>query len=242
MKHKLKQLLSRLGVRVLREPTGIVMGHDLWRDLGLLLLDSTALLCLDVGANHGEITDAMLRLRPSAKVHAFEPSPQCQSILRARFASHPYVTLVESGLGDEEGAREFHRYANDQLSSFLPLQAGAANPFHGEPEVTREQVPLTTIDRYAARQNLGRIDLLKIDTQGFDLRVLHGATNLFQTGAVKHVLIELNFLPLYENQSPPEEIIAFLGRHGLQLVDFYEKCRREQRLAWCTALFRKAAQ
>jgi len=239
MKQKLKQVLSYFGVRLLREPAGIAMGHDLWRDLGLLLPESPAPLCLDVGANHGEIVDAILRLRPFAKVHAFEPSSQCQHILRARFANQSQVTLVESGLGDEEGAREFHRYANDQLSSFLPLQAGPANPFAKETEVTREKVPITTIDRYATSHNLGRIDLLKIDTQGYDLRVLHGATKLLEAGSVTHVLIELNFLPLYESQSAPEEIISFLSRHGLQLVDFYEKCRREQRLAWCTALFRK---
>lgn len=239
MKQTLKALLTRMGIRLLREPAGIAMGHDLWRDLGLLLPDSPSPLCFDVGANHGEVTEAMLRLRPTARVHAFEPSAQCQTLLRSRFAGRPRVTLVASGLGNEHGMREFHRYANDHLSSFLPLQAGAANPFQGEPEVAREQVPLTTLDRYAAQPGLGRIALLKIDTQGYDLRVLQGAAALFQAGAVDHVLIELNFLPLYESQPAPEEIIAFLRGHGLGLVDFYEKCRREQRLAWCTALFRR---
>ena len=172
-------------------------------------------------------------------MHSFEPSAECQAVLRARFAGDPRVTLVNSGLGDAEGAREFHRYANDQLSSFLPLQEGAANPFRAEPEISQELVALTTLDQYASRHGLQRIDLLKIDTQGYDLRILHGAAKLLQAGAVKHVLIELNFIPLYEKQPTPEEIIAFLGRHGLHLVDFYEKCRREQRLAWCTALFRK---
>ena len=239
MKQTLKTLLSRLGIRLLREPADIAMGYDLWRDLGVLLPASSAPLCLDVGANHGEMTEAMLRLSPTACVHAFEPSTQCQAILRTRFAGQSRVTLVASGLGNKEGVREFHHYANDHLGSFLPLQAGAANPFQGEPEVSREQVPLTTLDRYAAQLGLDRIALLKIDTQGYDLRVLQGATTLLQAGAVEHVLIELNFLPLYEGQSAPEEIIAFLSGHGLRLVDFYEKCRREQRLAWCTALFRK---
>lgn len=239
MKQELKKALSRLGIRLLREPAGIVMGHDLWRDLGLLISGSAASVCVDVGANHGEMTEAMLRLGDSVRVHAFEPSSKCQAIFRARFARHLRVTLVESGLGNEEGMREFHRYANDHLGSFLPLQAGAANPFQGEAEVAREQVPLTTLDRYAAQHDLGRIALLKIDTQGYDLRVLQGATALFQAGAVDHVLIELNFLPLYEDQPAPDAIIAFLGSHGLQLVDFYEKCRRDQRIAWCTALFQK---
>ena len=242
MKRNIKNLLSHLGVRVLREPAGVVMGHDLWRDLGLLLPHSAAPVCLDVGANHGEVTAAILRLRPAGQVHAFEPSASCQAMLRARFTGDPRVTLVQSGLGDEDGVREFHRYANDQLSSFLPLQAGAANPFQGEPELTRELVPLITLDHYATEHRLDRIALLKIDTQGYDLRVLQGARKLLGAGAVAHVLVELNFIPLYAGQPAPEEIIAFLSGQGLHLVDFYEKCRREQRLAWCTALFRHTAR
>jgi FkbM family methyltransferase len=239
MKVQFKQLLARLGLRVLREPAGVVMGHDLWRDVGLLLQDSANPLCLDVGANHGEITASMLALKPTNRIHAFEPSAKCQSLLRTRFGSSSRVTLVASGLGDEEGAREFLTYTNDQLSSFLPLQTDSRNPFRDEVEVARVQVPVTTLDLYAARANLGPIDLLKIDTQGFDLRVRRGAAGLLQKGQITHVLIELNFLELYQGQANPAEIIAFLGQHGLHLVDFYEKCRQNQRLGWCTALFRK---
>jgi FkbM family methyltransferase len=239
MKAQIKHLLARFGLRVLREPSGIVMGHDLWRDVGLLLQDSSHPLCIDVGANHGEITAAMLALKPATDVHAFEPSAKCQILLRARFGSSSRVTLIASGLGDEEGAREFLSYTNDQLSSFLPLQTDSENPFAGEAEVAREQVRVTTLDLYAARANLGPIDLLKIDTQGFDLRVLRGAVGLLRNRQITHVLIELNFLKLYQGQANPPEIIAFLGQYGLHLVDFYEKCRQQQRLGWCTALFRK---
>jgi len=240
MKRVLKNLLTRLGLRLLREPAGIVMGHDLWRDLALLLATNPAPVCVDVGANRGEISAALLRLGPDVRVHAFEPSSQCQAALSTRFAHDPRFTLVGCGLGDEEVTREFHHYANDHLSSFLPLSGAAANPFKGELELVHDLVPLTTLNRYATQLGLKRIDLLKIDTQGYDLRVLHGAADLLQAGAIAHVLIELNFIPLYENQPAPAEIISFLAGHGLQLVDFYEKCRRGQRLAWCTALFRKA--
>ena len=67
-----------------------------------------------------------------------------------------------------------------------------------------------------------------------------GRKNIFQVFC--NLDRKLNFLPLYDNQPAPDEIIAFLNRHGLSLVDLYEKCRREQRLAWCTALFRKIPQ
>jgi FkbM family methyltransferase len=238
MKTLLKHALDRLGLRLSREPHGLVMGHDLWRDLGLLL-PADAPVCIDVGANHGDVTARLLDLRPSARIHAFEPVPACVDRLRARFAGNPQVTLCPEGVAEREDRREFHVYANDHLGSFLPLGGDAANPFRAEPEVRRETIPVTTLDAHAGRHALRRIHLLKIDTQGYDLRVLQGATGLLDAGAIDLVLIELNFAALYLDQAAPESVLGLLRSKGLHLVDFYEKCRRDQHLAWCTALFHR---
>lgn len=237
MKRQVKQLLSALGWHMSRQPRGIVVGQDLWRDLGLLL-EATP-LCFDVGANHGDVSGELLLLRPQATIYAFEPSGHCQSLLQQRFGRHPRFHSIASGLGDTIEKREFHRYANDQLSSFLPLQSGSANPFENEAEIARDQIAVTTLDQFCSDRSVNKIDLLKIDTQGFDLRVLNGGERLFRSGAIRRVLVELDFAPLYQGQPAPPEIMSFLQNHGLGLVDFYEKCRREQRLAWCTALFAK---
>lgn len=71
--------------------------------------------------------------------------------------------------------------------------------------------------------------------------MLVGAENLFRAKAVKHVLIELNFVELYQGQAWGHEVMMHLHERGLQLVDFYEKCRRDQKVAWCTALFAESA-
>jgi hypothetical protein len=51
------------------------------------------------------------------------------------------------------------------------------------------------------------------------------------------VLLELNFVPLYENQVWAYELIGLLQGHSLYLVDFYEKCRLGPFLGWCSAFF-----
>ena len=237
MKRHLKKLLSNLGWRISREPRGVVVGQDLWHDLGVLL--GTSPLCFDVGANHGDVSEALLQLRPTARIHAFEPGTTCQAKLKKRFGSDPRLTVIASGLGDQAGESEFRNYANDQLSSFLPLQTSESNPFRAEREIVSDRVAITTVDRYCADHGLASVDLLKIDTQGYDLRVLKGGEKLFGAAGVRYVLVELNFISLYEGQPWGHEVIAWLHQHGLDLVDFYEKCRRDQRLAWCTALFAK---
>lgn len=117
MKRTLKHLLASAGWFVGREPRGIVLGYDLWRDLGILLKEKP--VCFDIGANHGDVSDELLHLRPGATIHAFEPAPVCLTVLKTRFARNPHVHLVASGVGDQAGAAEFRHYANDQLSSFL---------------------------------------------------------------------------------------------------------------------------
>jgi hypothetical protein len=81
--------------------------------------------------------------------------------------------------------------------------------------------------------------LLKIDTQGFDLEVLRGAMETLQSGLVKNVLIELSFMKIYQGQGSIPEIIELLDKQGISLIDFYEKIRQGNKLAWCTALFGK---
>jgi len=81
------------------------------------------------------------------------------------------------------------------------------------------------------------VDLLKIDTQGFDFEVLLGGEKSFERGAIKNVLIELNFVRMYEGQGATIDIIEFLGKHEVHLIDYYEKVRQNNTLAWCTALF-----
>lgn len=237
MKKILKQLLSSCGWRISRMPPGVVVGHDLWRDLELLLGPTP--LCFDVGANHGDVSEAILQVRPSAQIRAFEPGKACLVALQKRFGADARVTLVPTGLGQEVGENRFRNYANDQLSSFLPLRTSEENPFRAETEIASDLVSITTLDLYCTEQGVSAIELLKIDTQGYDLHVLKGGEKLFSAGGVRYVLVELNFISLYEGQPWGHEVMAWLHEHGMQLVDFYEKCRRDQRLAWCTALFAK---
>jgi hypothetical protein len=55
-------------------------------------------------------------------------------------------------------------------------------------------VPVTTVDVFCTQHVIPAIDLLKIDTEGFDLHVLHGASDILQRGAVRFLYVECNDL------------------------------------------------
>jgi hypothetical protein len=144
---------------------------------------------------------------------------------------------VAAGLSDQPGQLTFNIFENEALNSFLPFAAGAGHTFGAPTRPRQIQAPVLRLDAYAEEKGLDDIALLKIDTQGFELRVLLGAEKLLAARRIHAVLVELNFVDLYEGQVQAHEVIAYLHSHELRLVDFYEKCRLNPFLGWCTALF-----
>jgi len=143
------------------------------------------------------------------------------------------VFLYDYALGAKRQERQFINYEDSCLSSFLPL-----DPSYDESsESSRELVKVETVDHFVSEQSIDSVDLLKVDTQGFDLEVLLGAERALQSGLVRNVLIELNFVKMYEGQASSADIISTLGKSGLFLLDYYEKVRRGHTLAWCNGLF-----
>jgi hypothetical protein len=88
-----------------------------------------------------------------------------------------------------------------------------------------------------AEAGLTVVDVLKIDTQGTDLNVLRGASAALQSGTVRHVMVEINFVRMYDGQNEALDVVHYLRGRDLHLVDFYEKVYQANTLAWCSALF-----
>jgi FkbM family methyltransferase len=237
MKAAIKSLLTASGYVVQRLPAGLPTGHHLARDLRIVVGGQPGSVCIDVGAHVGDFVDLLRGALPAPVIHAFEPAPEPFARLRARHATTPGVHLVAAGLSDQPGQLEFNIYDNQTLNSFLPLAPGADRTFGGATQVSQVKVQVLRLDDYATGTGLDRIALLKIDTQGFERHVLRGAEQLLKAGRVRAVLVELNFVPLYAGQVWAHELIAHLHERGLYLVDFYEKCRLNPFLGWCTALF-----
>lgn len=219
-----------------RQIRGRAAGYDLKHDLKAIV-DSNNPVCFDVGANQGQTIQLLQQCFASPVIHAFEPSSTTYSSLVSQ-SFGPQVHLHQMALGEHSGTAEFRNYKHSDLSSFLPVNPDAENIFAEVELISLESVSVNTLDQFCAGQNIEQIDLLKIDTQGFELPVLRGGIELLRNKQIKTVLLELNFSMLYEKQSDPLDILHLLRDCGLRLVDYYEKERlRGKELSWVTALF-----
>jgi FkbM family methyltransferase len=154
-----------------------------------------ALTVFDVGANVGDWTyDCAAALGSESRVFAFEPVRPTFDVLTARLRDHPpgpAVTPVRAALSDRDG----------DAPIFVCAAAGAAgaelnslHARHTEREGLRfdrgDIVPLVRGDTYCAGQAVGRIDFLKIDTEGHEVAVLRGFRETLAAGRVGVIQFE----------------------------------------------------
>jgi FkbM family methyltransferase len=235
LKRLLRGRLERYGFRLVRLRRDTVGGAALPDDLSLLVPGDDPVI-FDVGANVGQSIELFSQVFKSPRIFAFEPSERCQTALRNKY-NDGAVKLFPFALGSHEQKAELREYELSTLNSLLPLDDSACNRFREQRLLRCAPVEIRTVDAMRSEMNLAGIDILKIDTQGFDLEVLKGASQSLCEGCVSVIQIELNFLPMYVGQAGAQEITNHLKGLGFSLVDYYEKERHGPVLAWCTALF-----
>lgn len=157
-------------------------------DLGRRVPGDAPVTVLDVGANVGEYAaSALAVLGPRARIVSFEPSPAAFARLSERHGSNPQVRLVNTALGDAEGtATLFGDAAGSPLGSLYERQLA----HHGIDVAPREEVQVTTLDAWCKREGVTQIDLLKLDAEGHELRILEGARDLLEAAAIGAVQFE----------------------------------------------------
>jgi FkbM family methyltransferase len=170
---------------------------------------------LDVGANRGQFTLACRLAKPGVPVVAFEPIPAEAAVFRLVHGSCSDIQLIETALGPEAGNAALHMSHRADSSSLLPIGEGQRKIFEGTDEVGTINVPVNRLDafqdRWAGRSRL----LLKLDVQGFELKVLEGAVETLTNCA--YVYAECSEKELYVGQALFPEVSAFLSRHGFEL-------------------------
>ena len=101
----------------------------------------------------------------------------------------------------------------------------------------RVRVPVTTLDAYCAEQSIEQPDILKTDTQGFDLEVLRGAAELLDRRAVRLIYMEISYADVYERGPRLDDVYGFLRDRGFFLASFYNFAFKHGRADWSDALF-----
>lgn len=121
-----------------------------------LLHECTNPYVIDIGVDEGWWSFFVTTINPSATIDAFEPNPVSFRKLVPYLESTPQLRL--------------HNYAISNIcGGFLPFTSDGGQSHSRHSRDQGETVPCITLDRYIQTKT---VDLIKIDTEGHDLRVL----------------------------------------------------------------------
>lgn len=174
----------------------------------------------DVGGNDGDTALAASKHFPGIRIFSFEPHPSTYAALNARVGNYPNFRSFNIALGATAGKMEMFEYESSRLNSLVP-NAQFAVRFNTEG--TRIPVQCTTVDLFCEEHHIERIDVLKVDTEGFDLMVLQGCEQMLRRRAIRFIYVEFNDLQAKEGTfgGALVPMDAFLRPYGYRFVATY---------------------
>jgi FkbM family methyltransferase len=219
-KRLIQSLLGRVGYRLVRSgPYGVEHFFDLLRQLGFAPRH-----IVDVGANHGNWTRTSLKYFPDAFYTLVEPQDYLKDDIQDLVSQGCKITWINAGCGDYPGTLPLIVSDRDDSSTFV-LSDRHVQPTGSQ----RISVPVTTLNQIVASSGAPLPEMVKIDAEGFDLKVLAGASDLF--GKTDIFLVEATVCSYYDNSVA--EVVRFMAKSGYNLMDITELNRSpKHRVLW----------
>lgn len=149
------------------------------------LSNPVAGVMIDLGANVGAVTLDWANRSPALRVHAYEPNPATNSVLRQNIEANGMagrVTVFDEAVG--RGAGELRLWTN---VNSMTATAYGAHPASLAAQATA--VALIDLNEVVRRVGGAEIALLKMDTEGAEADTLEGA-NTSTMQAIRQVVLE----------------------------------------------------
>lgn len=186
---------------------------------------------LDIGANVGTIAIRLAESFPKATIFAFEPVRSTFEQLVTNTRDFSQIKCFHSAVGSREGSAEVFLRGNSQLHSLTPgvnISIGLGN----------ETVAVTTISRFVQELSLESIDILKSDTEGFEMEVLMGAEPILDSHRLRYVVAEVGFREDDLRHTMLSGVLEYLNAKGFNFNGLYDPQKNKAGgLEFANALF-----
>lgn len=189
-----------------------------------------SLFFIDVGAK--DRLDFCPELMSITEMVGFEPNQDELNLLENKYRNNLFKSLHLDArcLSEHNGETVLHITKHASMSSLLASDTDNYQKHFGtyrqfekwkENIAIDKTVNVTSIrlDDYLQTPDTV-IDYLKIDTQGSELKVLHGAEKLLDAKRINLLKIEVSTVAVYQNQVMFSDIDFFLRSKGYVLVDY----------------------
>ncbi|MCK9230066.1 MAG: FkbM family methyltransferase [Syntrophales bacterium] len=185
-------------------------------------------LVLDVGANTGAFAKKLRQEGYRSEIHSFEPVHQTFEILRKESRNDDLWHVYKLALGNSPGRQSINITASSDFASFLD-PGSLGKELYKEVDLSgKETVDVSTVDDFLAA-HIGDVSkkriFLKMDTQGYDLKVFDGARR-----SVPHIVCmmsELSMIPIYAGMPHYHQALRHYEDHGFAITGLFPVSRKE---------------
>ncbi|MCC6600226.1 MAG: FkbM family methyltransferase [Crocinitomicaceae bacterium] len=234
MKKVIKKTLDTLGVVLLKKsflPTGISMEADLSRHI-----DSNEIKNIfDIGANIGTMSRMFNDQFTNATVYSFEPVPATFQLLKENTSHYHRIKPYNVGFSSAPGRHRVYLQRDNGLNSVNDQVNKPDENMNG----TFVDIELLKVDDFCRQNGIERINILKTDTEGWDIEILKGSERLMRERKIDFVFSEVGFYEDNVRNTSFEELRKYLSGFGFRLRGFYDQSTfgNVQYLTCANALF-----
>ncbi len=169
-----------------------------------------------IGAHNGKELKVYKKLFPNSQIHLFEPNKSSFQKLKNNFKNESNIYLYNIALGNENQKKILITSKDFPNTSSL-LEPKLHRKYY--PEINFDNKETVTLKKFDSL-HINNINFMSIDTQGFELEVLKGATE--NLAHVDYLIVEINRKPLYKDSPLEKDIDKFLKLHNfIRVVTSY---------------------
>jgi FkbM family methyltransferase len=239
MKEFLKKLINLAGYDIYNIHKTYLPNDDAYLVKKRLLKNIPRPVIFDVGAFDGSVSVKYSNIVENSRIYAFEPSKSSYDMLLQAIKGKENIYPYNLGLGNSNRKSTFHLNNFAPTSSLLPsiYQDTSQNSGNAYTTIKTVEIDIVTIDDFCTKNNISRIDLLKIDTQGTEYQVIEGAKNMINEGRIGMIYTEIITIPTYTGQVMLHEFLKLIHDFGFNLFNFYNYEFHEGQLGQMDAIF-----
>jgi FkbM family methyltransferase len=182
----------------------------------------------DIGAHLGSFADMILSMNPNCKCTLFEPQKVIYKKIKTKYSKLEQMQIFNYGVSEKKEIKKFFLNKHNLTSSFESFNKNdnylnfKAKLFGTELKnmiYKTEMNKTIALEEFINKKKIKEINLMKIDVEGHELKVLKGLKN--KLNLINNIIIEYHLSKIYDNYNALE-IHNYLLNRGFSLIKIFK--------------------